>query len=489
MAPYQTSEFSYVFREGYDYISYLEKKSHFDRVEIAVDSGIRKLVASNEELAKSQLQATSQLGADIREGFEGLSVSIDAVRHSIEDLKSVCENGFAQIDLSLNYIDQSIQQLIRIAQTPDQTWALEQYSIATDAFRKNFAEEALDYVNRAILGHGDRSGYRLEHRFYMLRGLIRLGNYKNHTPEILDLKAASEDFLLGARYAEHDSQKDCARSFGLAGWASYCAGRMEDAQKYLNRSIEINGADNQSKFELSKVLFHVGNKPEAKRYFSDTLRNDWKYALRAGSDEDFLKYRKDVEECINSYLSELRQDLSKAIGLYDRLELTKKQTVLSRYGLNLDTSPQSFFTKLKSSIKAAPIADLETMKSAVDENLRSLEDGLSSAKNQIRERARGMRGQKNPSVFDGPEYAWIPILFAVGTFIFYGASQPYFFTSNGAHITESTIAVIFGFFYSILVGILTFFVLIPAAKWVMNSTSANERGKSASEMERDLALL
>lgn len=485
MAPYQTSEFSYVFREGYDYISYLEKKSHFDRVEIAVDSGIRKLVASNEELAKAQLEATNQLGADIREGFEGLSVSIDAVRRSIEDLKSVCEYGFAQIDLSLNYIDQSIQQLIRIAQTPDQTWALEQYSIATDAFRKNFAEEALDYVNRAILGHGDRSGYRLEHRFYMLRGLIRVGNYKNHSSKILDLKAATDDFLLGARYAEHDSQKDCARSFGLAGWASYCAGRMADAEKYFNRSVDINGADNQSKFELSKVLFHVGNTAEAQRYFTDTLRNDWKYALRAGSDEDFLKYRKDVEECINTYLSELRQDLSKTLDLYDQLELTKKHPVLSRHGFHLNTSAQSFFAKLKSSIKAAPIADLVTMKSSAEENLKSLQNNLSSAKNQLRERITGLSFQNDQvSLMDGKSDFVVSIL-AVGTFIFYAVSQ---FRSTD-FLSAIIGSAIVGTILAAIAGAIGFFVVGPALQAAANSNRASQRSQSASELERDLRQL
>lgn len=271
MAPQQTSGLFYSFRRGYNYLAYLEKKSHFDRVEIAVDSGIKRLVASNEALASAQLQAISELSSEIRDGVEAVCVSLDAIGRSIDDLKSVCEHGFSQIDLRLNNIDQSLEQLITIAQTPDQTWALEQYSIATDAFRKNLVEEALDYVNRAISGYGGQSGYRLDHRFYMLRGLIKLGSYKNYSPDIVDLEAATDDFLLAAKYSEHDNPKDYARSYGLAGWASYCRGRTKDAEGYLRRSIEANPEDDQSRFELSKVLFHMGKKVTAwyisQRYF------------------------------------------------------------------------------------------------------------------------------------------------------------------------------------------------------------------------------
>ena len=55
---------------------------------------------------------------------------------------------------------------------------MEQYTVAGDAFERGFSEEALDYVNRAIDGYGEKSGFKLESRFYILRGLIRLGGSK-----------------------------------------------------------------------------------------------------------------------------------------------------------------------------------------------------------------------------------------------------------------------------------------------------------------------
>jgi hypothetical protein len=167
------SNYFYRFSKDFDYRSYLETKSHFDRVQMSGDSGIRRILASDAELARSQIDSINgvgpkidEIGLKIETGFEEVSVSIDAVKESIDDLRSICEYGFGEITLGLNNIDRSLSQLIEIARTPDQTWALEQFSIAQTAFQRNLFAEALDYLNRAIDGHGTNAGYTLEHRFH-----------------------------------------------------------------------------------------------------------------------------------------------------------------------------------------------------------------------------------------------------------------------------------------------------------------------------------
>ena len=173
--------FSYTYRKNNSYRSYLKDKSHVDRIEMAIHTGIKKLVTSNETLAQHQLKVIEKFGIEIPKGFMRISTSLDVIARNIKNLGSVCEYGFTQIDIQLNFIDNSINRLIEIAKTPDQTWALEQYSIAQDALRRNLVEDAIVYVNRAICGYRKRPGYPLDHRFYMFRGLIRLGNYNNST--------------------------------------------------------------------------------------------------------------------------------------------------------------------------------------------------------------------------------------------------------------------------------------------------------------------
>ena len=485
--PQQTPELFYVFRDGYDYRSYLETKSHFDRVEIAVDSGIRSLVASSEAMAEQEIQAINQLGEDIRSGFEELVVSLDSIERSIDKLKSVCENGFAHISLRLHSINESIDELIRIAKTPDQTWAFEQYSIAKDAFSRDLVEEAMDYVNRAINGHGQRSGYRLEHRFYMLRGLIRLGNYRNFSPDIMDLDAATADFLLAAKYAEHVDLEDRARSLGLAGWASYCNGKMRDAEKYLRKSIEVNECDDQSRFELSKVLFHQDKIEEALKHFSIVLRRDWKYGLRAGSDDDFLKHRAAVEAAIKEYLDELRNAMTNWVREYDQLGISRKQPILDRHGFSLDQGAKRQLERVKSTYLSAPVSDLKAMTEIVSNCLESLRQGLKKAKDQLRAEANYLRKRK---VLTSDDIAEIFAKIYIFAFLF-GAGAYLLMVISGFQedfLSGIVVAVvgIAAFFVFALIGFIIGAILIGGIS-VWNKTVQKDR--KLAELERDAARL
>ena len=481
-APY----YYYAYSKDFDYRKYLETKSHFDRIEIRVDSGIRKLISSNEDLARSHIQEVRSVGQKIEVGFDRLSISIDAVKSSIDDLRSVCELGFGEIALGLTNIDRSIRELIRVAQTPDQTWALEQYSIAQDAFRRNLFEEAFDYIGRAIDGHGTRSGYRLEHRFYMMRGLIRLGNYKNFDVDIIDLQAAERDFSSAAKYAQHDNSVDCARSYGLAGWASYCNGALERAEEYLRKSVSISSQDGQSAFDLSKVLLNRGKEKEALLYFRKAIEHDFLYGIRAGGDPDFLRYKAGVEAVIGEYRSGLIGDLNNTVQEYRQLNVSDKMTVLAKYNVDL-ASEKTYLDKVESARQSMPIADLLDCKKKAPERLGEMQRKVRDLSAALQNNAKHLRAWKGEISFEsgGP--------FLVG-FVSFVLSDIYFENLYGwdtwaGYYAFNPIKMIFFLIISVVIGVGAGYVVWPIIKILMNLSEKSVKATDDSNLEREVELL
>jgi tetratricopeptide (TPR) repeat protein len=242
----------------------------------------------------------------------------------------------------------------------------------------------------------------------MLRGLIRLGNYQNFLPSIVNLDLAIQDFLLATKYAEHVARKDCSKAFELAGWASYCSGKMQDAERNFYRALEFDGDNGESKFLLSKILFHAGDTERAADQFAEALRCDHKYGLRAGSDDDFLKHRANVEACINEYRIEVQNELYR---LFEPVEqnLIIKHEILSSHGLIDGRHQIKFFSNTKGKISSAPLADLIAMKSPLAEKLKDLTDEIATGKKELKKRADYLRHEK------GKPFPWeiIPVLAGV----------------------------------------------------------------------------
>jgi tetratricopeptide (TPR) repeat protein len=484
MFPRRDPGLFYTFHSDFDYRAYLEQKSHLDSIEIALDPELRNMVSSDEALVKSHIERIHRGGGAPRDPFERFSISVGSVEESIDELKAICELGFAIINIQLNRINQSLEQLIEIARTPDQTWAFEQYSIARDAFRRNLSEEALDYVNRAISGYGVKPGYRLEHRFYTLRGLIRLGNYSNFSIPIFDLQASTDDFLTAAKYAEHQDRADFARNYGLAGWASYCDGRMDDAQSYLRRSIEIWPSDFQSKFDLAKVFFHVGKEREGLDSFSEVIRYDYNYALRAAADADFLRFRFEIKTCIEGFRNDLRGELGRILAEFENLDVQKKQRILSGHGLSLSGEPLLFFENARLVLTRAPLADLKGMNDVAVGNLQVLQDSLRFAKYQLSQKANNLREQRESGFrtdgSEGDKYFLIagglPYLFI----LYAGFSQGFF---------DGIVAVILGLPFFLIFGVIGKFIFGPIIRSSQNSTKRRRRVGAVREIERDLAKL
>jgi tetratricopeptide (TPR) repeat protein len=202
----------FAFGKDFDYLKYLEHQSHFDCIKYKMDEGIRKLVTSNENTGQLIRNDLQELNSILNEGFEAVvNVMTDGFKRvesqlvdvnlNLENIHYAIEDGFQKTALVLTGIESSLDELLQLAKTPEQTWAYEQYSIAQDLFQKGFFDDAILNIDRAINGYGNNTGYRYDHRLHMLKGLINLGSEKNTDAEIVNLELAQKSFRNAAKYA------------------------------------------------------------------------------------------------------------------------------------------------------------------------------------------------------------------------------------------------------------------------------------------------
>lgn len=309
---------TYVFGSGISYKEWQRQKHLTRLISREIDASSRSLIASNEQLHRRRIEVqeqairlqreeidlqreTAQRQAD---GMEQLTYRMDDVVGKLATLNATFEWGFSGVMAKLGGLNDSLNDLIRIAKTPAQTWAYEQFDIAREAFSKGLYEDALTYIQYAITGFGSYTGYRLEHRFHQLLGIIRLGSYDNIDESIVNLAEAENAFREAAKYAEKVLPEDAAMAMLSAGWSAYCQGEMERARSHTQKALEYRKGFSEADFQLAKIEMHEGRVDEGLPPLRRAIMREPEYVIKAASDMDINKHN----EAMRSLLDDLRME-------------------------------------------------------------------------------------------------------------------------------------------------------------------------------------
>lgn len=309
---------NYVYRSNLSYFDYLQAKSFEDSFCYEIKKNTRSIIASHEELQSEHIEISRNISNNIVDGFEQLSFRMEGIVDEIKELTSSFEWGFSELLSQLGHIDDTLQELLKVAKTPSQIWAYEQFEIARDAYRRGLHDEALECLKHAIEGYGTYTGYRLEYRFHFLLGTIRLGSFKNYSTPIVDLGEAKKAFLISAKYAKHDKPIEAGRAFLCAGWAAYSQGIMTEAKEFTKKAITLYPALGEARFQLAKILMHCGEPDKALVPLKQAIEIDRKYSLKASSDGDFKAYNKSVDSLILQLCEETRKKTENALVVLEK---------------------------------------------------------------------------------------------------------------------------------------------------------------------------
>ena len=310
------------------YSDYLREKEFELSIRYAIDNQTKELIASNEQLSESGLQI---LGENLDQGFTAISESIEylasAVEQGTEEIVSavLCSGskivralnwGFTEVLVSLGQMSINLAELIKLTRTPSQTWACEQFEIARDEFRRQLYSEALESVTRAIEGLGSNPGVKTEFRFHFLAGTIRLGSYKNSSPEVVNPKLAEQEFLAAARYATTDYPMDAAQAFICAARAALVQGRIGAAIEHARKGLSFDPTHIAGLYVLARALFLKGDLREATDRLADAICLDEKQALHAGADPDFTTNKIFLSNAITQAVDRYHKRCSRLVERY-----------------------------------------------------------------------------------------------------------------------------------------------------------------------------
>lgn len=263
-------------------------------------------------------QATRHVAEATREGFETIHFDLCENTRAVQSVALILDCGLGNIEARLGSLATSIEDLVGIAKTPEQTWSYEQYQDAIDAFRRGLHAEALESVTRAISGHSSHPGYKIEHRFHQLVGLIHASAAE---PGIRDLNKAEAAYLTACRYSRAADDKRAAAYCLLR--AAQLAYDRDDAAGAENRSREALGlhSNAEARFLLGKyILANGGSADEALNLLEVAMREATFYFLlavarfRDGSVNEFLQHEEDVRRRAAGIRDEWTVQISAAVA-------------------------------------------------------------------------------------------------------------------------------------------------------------------------------
>ncbi|MEM4402589.1 MAG: hypothetical protein QW376_08960 [Candidatus Caldarchaeum sp.] len=300
------SRYSYVWSSGLSYEQYLQAKEFVDKItDAARESGsavrmeisrqTREIIASRETLKQENIR----LRESLTEGFETLSYELQDISAGISELNARFHWGFSQVIAGIGRMNDTLAELIKVAKTPAQNAAYEQYEIARDAFRKGLYPESLKAVEKAI------ATYELDWRFHQLKGALRMGSVRDQS--LMDLGQAEESFLLAARYAKTDYREDAARAFLAAGWAAYCQGKLKEALEHTKQAITIRRKLGEAYFQAAKVYMALNEVNNALPALGRAVSLDADYVLKAAADGDFQRHEDELRQFFKALQQETYQ--------------------------------------------------------------------------------------------------------------------------------------------------------------------------------------
>lgn len=341
----------YVFGSNFSYLDYLQDKSFTSditsasraagrAVSMSVSRQTRDMIASNEALAWENVRmveaSTDRVVGALNQGFDQLSYGLDNISAGISELNATFHWGFSEMLGRLGHMNDTLEELVKIAKTPVQTVAFNHFEIARDAYRQGLYKECLDEIDIAIAGDHTSAGYKLEWRFHQMKGMIRLG-FADGDMSLIDLAGAEESFLASARYGKTDYPEDSARAFLSAGWAAYCQGKMKEALAHTEQAMALHPRLGEAFFQASKVLMAMNETAKALPVLEKAIDIDRFYALKAAGDGDFKKREDDLRGFLDAMRKEkYRQSVPKVKEALEKIAVLRQYTPAAQSNPTID---------------------------------------------------------------------------------------------------------------------------------------------------------
>ncbi|MCX7171394.1 MAG: hypothetical protein NTY41_14210 [Proteobacteria bacterium] len=269
------------------YGDFLRAKQSEGSIRYEIDNHDKELIATNQQLSEHGIEI---LSIDPERGFTMLSQGVPDTAAGQEGSAEIAGRfhwGFSEVLIAQGQINLPLEELLKLTIFASK-WACEQFELGRDQFRRQLYKEALQSVTRAIEGEGSNQGIKTEFRFHYLTGLIRLGSYRNSSPDLIKPLLARQAFLAAARCAEPTNPADAGLALICAGRAALVARDFEDAIAHTRKGLDFLPTHAAGMYQLGRALFLKGLRSEAPERLADAILLNVEHALHAAGDPDFI---------------------------------------------------------------------------------------------------------------------------------------------------------------------------------------------------------
>jgi tetratricopeptide (TPR) repeat protein len=327
----RTPEIYYQYSEDFDYRKYLEERSHTDRIVWSIDEQTSALVTGessivdaigrgasqiSDSVLRGNKQVDDRLGeinTSIENGFTQISIDLNEISSDIHKLSVVCEYGFESLEFELKNINENLNRISDLLETPEQTWAIEQYKNAKICIERDLLEEANEYLSLAIHGDANHLGYKIEPAYHFTQGSIFAGDFGTANVKI-DLNTAVDAFVNCARLAKNIDLKMAKRALSKAAWLQYGQGNLEGAKKLWHKAVDIGISSSfEADFLLARTYLETGDQQTASEIFINAVINSPALGFRANNDPVFSKYTNEFNKWLIQAKSKIHSHLKDVV--------------------------------------------------------------------------------------------------------------------------------------------------------------------------------
>lgn len=361
-------------------------------------------------VADSVAKTGRNIAAEIRRGNDDLmneiarsssaiTAELQTIGGDLRQMGATLEWGLNDIISENRQMNRTLEDLLKTAKSPSQTWAFEQFDMAREAYSRGLNKEALESVNNAINGFQGQTGNRLDPRFHFLKGNILLGNKQHHDPETVDVAAAKQCFEDAARYAAGSKDKEtrlfAAEAYCHAAFAAYCLDDVDAVASLCKQALTIDPELAEAYYLIAKVGSRRKNESLAFQSVRKALDIDPAYILKFSMDKDFSGSDV-IDNAEQDYVAEQHIRTNTALGIYHELKSYTNVEIQEPDTFEIQDGEGALETSVR--IQNIGIAGAKVLE-AFRENLLNLRNKAGRIASSNERRAESRHKEFSPQVF------------------------------------------------------------------------------------------
>jgi tetratricopeptide (TPR) repeat protein len=240
------------------------------------------------------------------------TAAVAAVGAEVRAVREALDWGFSSVLDHLAQMNTSLEELQRIARSPAQVAAYEQFDLARENFRNRLYPECLQRLRYAI--HGEKAanskGLVEEWRFHLLEADVYLG-----CPDrsLINLPKAEQSYLSAARYARASFPVAASMAMHGACNAAYAQGKMSEAERYGKDACNLAPQRTEPILMLARVHCCLKRLREAFPLLKQAVKLDISCAEKIPNDPDFRRFSLTATDFWKSWMAEAQRDATNAI--------------------------------------------------------------------------------------------------------------------------------------------------------------------------------